>query len=226
MSSICKKCKSDYKHLWYKNNSEKLKEQSKNYYSDNKEKIRQKHVEYSKQFYRKNSDKIKLYRRANLVHFREYRRVYDKENAIKLRKYRVQYREDNLVKIKEYEKQYRTTPKAKEILKQAKRISSAVSFLNGGSYTSEHWKECLIFFNYRCAYTGEVLKYNNTHVEHIIPISKEGTNYIWNICPSIDYANLSKNDNNMEEWYRQQRYFSEERLQKIYLWIEYAKFMF
>lgn len=34
--------------------------------------------------------------------------------------------------------------------------------------------------------------------------------------------NISKLNRNMEDWYRQQEYFSEERLQKIYEWCKYA----
>lgn len=49
------------------------------------------------------------------------------------------------------------------------------------------------------------------------------TNYIWNIIPCNSYANTSKHNADMEEWYRQQPYFSEERLQKIYEWVNLQK---
>ena len=34
--------------------------------------------------------------------------------------------------------------------------------------------------------------------------------------------NSSKQDKDMEEWYQEQDFYSEERLQKIYEWQEYA----
>ena len=34
--------------------------------------------------------------------------------------------------------------------------------------------------------------------------------------------NSSKNDNNLLEWYQEQDFYSEDRLQKIYEWQEYA----
>lgn len=196
LMSICKKCKNKANRLYKKNNSEKLKEQSKKYYINNAEEIRQKHIEYSRWFYKNNSNKIRLYRSANLVHFREYRRKYDK------------------------------TLKGRELKSARVYKREGLMWLNGGSYTPEQWEECLLYFDNRCAYTGELLKSDNIHVEHIKPISKEGTSYIWNICPSIGYANLSKNDNGMNDWFRKQTYFSEKRLEKIYAWVEYAKFLY
>ena len=92
---------------------------------------------------------------------------------------------------------------------------------NGGSYTQLQWLDTLEYFDYKCAYTGECIKHG-CHVEHIVPVSKGGTSYIWNLVPSTERANLSKRNRDMEEWYREQEYFCEERLNKIY---EYQKYM-
>ena len=35
--------------------------------------------------------------------------------------------------------------------------------------------------------------------------------------------NSSKHKSNMLKWYKQQEFYSEERLNRIYQWIEYAK---
>ena len=97
----------------------------------------------------------------------------------------------------------------------------ALELGNGGSYTKAQWLDTLEYFDYKCAYTGECIKHS-CHVEHIVPISKGGTSYIWNLVPSTASANLSKQNRDMEEWYREQEYFCEERLNKIY---EYQKYM-
>lgn len=110
--------------------------------------------------------------------------------------------------------------------KSYKAARRALDWLNGGSYTQNQWKDCLDFFNNRCAYTGDILTQVNIHCDHIVPVSKDGTSFIWNMCPSVDYANLSKNNKDLEEWYKEQPYFSKERLEKIYSWIDYAKFMY
>ena len=88
-----------------------------------------------------------------------------------------------------------------------------------GSFTEEEFINIsLSFFDWKCAYTGEPIKedLSNCHREHIVPISRGGDNGIWNIVPSLDWVNLSKNDSELECWYKKQPYFSEDRLNKIY----------
>ena len=83
------------------------------------------------------------------------------------------------------------------------------------------------FFEWKCAYSGEKFSNNNKEndrsIDHIIPLSKGGENEIWNCVPIKMNYNSSKNANDMLEWYKQQEFYSEERLNKIYEWIEYAK---
>ena len=98
----------------------------------------------------------------------------------------------------------------------------ALKAQNGGEYTLEQWQECLEFFDYKCAYSGKPINKSNVNVEHIIPISKGGTSNITNIVPALDSVNKSKNNKDMLSWYKEQPYFSEERLNKILDWIEYA----
>lgn len=78
------------------------------------------------------------------------------------------------------------------------------------------------FFNWRCAYSGEMLGDNRT-IDHIVPLSKGGEHEIWNCVPMNKGYNSSKHTSDMLEWYRNQSFYSEERLNKIYEWIEYAK---
>ena len=141
------------------------------------------------------------------------------------------YREHNKDKLKEYyennkdsltesRKEYREYNKDK--IKGYNHKRRALKLGNGGSYTKEQWLDTLEYFDYKCAYTGECIKHS-CHVEHIVPISKGGTSYIWNLVPSTESANCSKGNRGMEEWYREQEYFCEERLNKI---LEYQKYMY
>ena len=79
------------------------------------------------------------------------------------------------------------------------------------------------FFNWKCAYSGESVSSSEVRtIDHIIPIAKDGVNEIWNVVPMIRSLNSKKSNKNMELWYKQQDYFSEERLAKIREWQEYA----
>ena len=181
-----------------KNYREHNKDKLKEYYENNKDKIKEYMKEYNKEYRENNKDKKKEY-------MKEYNKKYYENNKDSLTESRKEYREYNKDKIKGYNHKRR-----------------ALKLGNGGSYTKEQWLDTLEYFDYKCAYTGECIKHS-CHVEHIVPISKGGTSYIWNLVPSTASANCSKGNRGMEEWYREQEYFCEERLNKI---LEYQKYMY
>ena len=79
------------------------------------------------------------------------------------------------------------------------------------------------FFNWCGAYSGICIgKKENRSIDHIIPLDKGGLNEPWNCVPMERSLNSSKNDKDMLEWYKEQPFYSEERLAKIYKWQEYA----
>ena len=167
----------------------------------------------------------------------KYRKEYAVENRDKILSMKKEYRENNREILSEKQREYRKRNKSEiakrqkeyiktkegaETLIRARRKRKALELKNGGSYTSTQWEECKQFFNNKCAYSGQPLRTDNIQAEHIIPLSKGGTSYIWNLCISLGEINHSKYNNNMEKWYRKQEYFIEERLQKIYEWQDYA----
>lgn len=80
----------------------------------------------------------------------------------------------------------------------------------------------MTFFNFKCAYSGTQLNKDNRSIDHIVPLNLGGAHEIWNVVPMYISYNISKLDRNMLQWYKKQDFFSEERLQKIYEWQEYA----
>ena len=94
--------------------------------------------------------------------------------------------------------------------------------IQGNGITKEQWLECMKFFGFRCAYSGIQLNKDNRTIDHINPISKGGEHEIWNLVPMDKGFNSSKCAKDMLQWYKEQTFFSEERLHKIYEWQEYA----
>ena len=78
------------------------------------------------------------------------------------------------------------------------------------------------FFNWKCAYSGEPLNNKNRTIDHIKPLNKGGEHEVWNCVPMFANYNFSKNAKDMLEWYKEQEFYSEERLQKIYEWQKYS----
>ena len=218
----CKKCRKEQDKQRYKVNKDKILEQKKQYYGNNKDKI----AEQKKQYYEANKDEI-------LEHNRQYR----ENNKDKIIKQQKQYRENNKDKIVERGKQYYKNNKDKIIEKHKQYYltpQGKVSMFNGNNrrrlkeknqgygITPEQWLECMKYFNFKCAYSGETLKDNTRSIDHIKPLNQGGEHEIWNTVPMDKGLNSSKNDKDMEEWYQEQDFYSEERLQKIHEWQEYA----
>lgn len=68
-------------------------------------------------------------------------------------------------------------------------------------------------FGRHCAYCGDAKA--DLHIEHFYPISNGGAHCRSNIVPACPSCNYSKSNHDPFWWYRQQRFFSQERLDKI-----------
>lgn len=133
------------------------------------------------------------------------------------------YYENNKRRVSEKQKEYLKSESG--ILTQFKHASKRREIMNSyGEITKDQWLEMMNFFDWKCAYSGEYLGGNkeSRSVDHIIPLLKGGEHCIWNLIPMRRNYNASKQDKNMIEWYKQQTFYSVERLNKIYLWQGYA----
>ena len=71
------------------------------------------------------------------------------------------------------------------------------------------WDHC-------CGYCGTTA----TSLDHIIPRFKSGSSTRSNLLPACQKCNSTKGSSKMEEWYTEQEFFSNERLEKIRDWME------
>lgn len=156
----------------------------------------------------------------------EQHKQYHKQNREKILEQKKQWRENNKDNISEYGKQYRATPRGQALIfnKHCKRRLREQN--QGNGINKMQWLEMMKYFNWECAYSGEYIggsnKQNIRSIDHIIPLNKDGVHEIWNIVPMDRRLNSSKNNKDLLEWYQKQPFFSEERLQKIYEWQQYA----
>lgn len=180
------------------------------YQQENKEEI----AEYQKQYYKENKEECN----------KRMKKWYE-EHKEEIAERNKQYYEEHKEEIKEKKKQYRKNNPYIEFNKHNKRRTNEEN--QGNGITKEQWYEMMGFFNWKCAYSGEYLggrKNDNIRtIDHIIALNNGGVNEIWNCVPMLKSYNSSKNTKDMLEWYTQQPFFSEERLNKIYEWVEYAK---
>ena len=161
----------------------------------------------------------KKYRDVHKEYHNEYNKQWyqsHKEDVLEKNK---QYREENKEKESERHKKWHKNNPEKVFNRDARRRLKEES--QGRGITKEQWLEMMKFFDWRCAYSGEILS-NNRTIDHIIPLSKGGEHEIWNCVPMIRKYNSSKHTRNWINWYNQQNFYSEERLLKIIDWITYS----
>jgi 5-methylcytosine-specific restriction endonuclease McrA len=198
----CKACVSKH----YKANADDVRAHVRAYAAANAEVIR----ERRKGYYKTNAPTRRAYEERNAEKIRERRRAYQEKNAERRREHQKAYSAANpqarfksqqkyyyanaekiLAKLKA---QYAADPD-KMIAKYHKRRARLKG--NGGSYTRAEIKALRVAQAGFCAYCGRLEKLT---IDHIIPVTKGGTNYIWNICLACDRCNKSKNNRTPEEW--------------------------
>lgn len=158
------------KYKWVKNNIEKVRRISKRW-QRNHYHLK---IEYYQKYYKDNINKIK-----------KRNKKWAKNNSEKIKKRKQRWNNNNHGKIREYSR------KRRSIKNNAQ-----------GSHTEQEWrnkkKEC----NHRCVYCGineSVLKNKykdkiwwKLTEDHVIPLIKNGTDYINNIVPACVSCNSSK----------------------------------
>lgn len=203
MARYCIECKTEYRKNRYNEHIEEEKERQRQYYKDNTECCKQ----YQKKNYYAKRDK-KL----------ENARVYRNKHSYRIRLAHKIWYANNKDKVKAYFHTERVI-----LMRRIYANNRRIMEMNAeGTYSKEDVRNALSFFDNKCAYTGAPLE-ERYHLDHIVALKNGGTNYIWNIVPSNHSPNESKGTKDMELWFRQQEYFSEERLRKIYEWINLKK---
>jgi hypothetical protein len=110
------------------------------------------------------------------------------------------------------------------------RCSYLSSLHRDHDVSTKEYNAMLKVFDYKCAYCGMTVeehrlkcneKLHNDHVD------EGGYNDLRNDAPACKSCNCSKHEKDMEEWFREQEFFSEKKLEKIKWWITegYKKFI-
>lgn len=86
-----------------------------------------------------------------------------------------------------------------ELTAQAANRRRVRKMNNGGSHTVEEWRALCAAHGHRCAYCGKKRPLTR---DHQIPLSRGGTDDIWNIAPACKSCNSSKNAQTPDEFRR------------------------
>ena len=211
LGSQCKICRTKY-HQQY----------SKKYYKEHREEILEKKKQYNEEHKEEKAEYDKQYREEHKEEIAEKsKQYYEEHREGKLEKQK-QYYEEHREERTEYARQYHINNPHIKFNSHNKRRQLEEN--QGRGITKEQWKEMFDFFEWKCAYSGIDLKEGiNRSIDHIDCLDNGGLNEIWNVVPMhMPYNSSKHNSEDMLDWYKKQPFFSEERLNKIYEWVEYA----
>ncbi len=133
---------------------------------------------------------------------KEYRKRWVKNNPSKIKKNHKKWREGNPEKIRENERKWRKENPEKNSVK-CKNYKARKKGAEG-SHTLKEWLDKKKEYNHRCVYCGiheDALKkkykdkrWHKLTEDHVIPLSKSGSNYISNILPACISCNDKKSN--------------------------------
>ena len=155
-----------------KNIRDVWKSASKTYYWKNREKILERQKAQHKAGYDPKKRKLQNLKRKEKI--QEAARLYRERNLEKCKEWCRIWRSKNLDKCRMYSLERRAVTKNAD-----------------GTFSWAEWEQIVRDFNGKCAHCGEETKLT---IDHKIPLSKGGSNFIHNIQPLCRSCNSKKKD--------------------------------
>lgn len=182
LNSTCKACAKINKRKWYVKNQARAIAYSKQWVTDNYERV----LANGRRWNKENPDKKKQYNSTWKINNRT------KHLASRRRRYQLQS-EQRRAEAKAWRA---ANPEKKRIqwkTRQARKRSAE------GNHTPDDIRNIYKLQDGHCGYCGITL-HNEYHVDHIEPISRGGSNDSSNLLIACGYCNLSKKDKTIAEW--------------------------
>lgn len=184
LQAKCKDCVRKYRAEYYAKQKGDAQKYSRDYYAKNVEKVKN----YQKEYAEKNQEKV----------FQRSKSYRSQNREILLQRKREDYL-NNTQRYKERAREYELkNPQYNRIstARRRARLKEAV-----GQFTPQQWLDKIEFHKNCCYLCRKSLDGKKIHLEHRIPISKGGTNWIANIAPACAECNLKKG-NKTEKQFR------------------------
>lgn len=190
----------------------KIADYQKQYKKDNKEHLQN----YYKQWCKDNKEYIskcaKQYNLKNREHIKKQREQYRRENREKINQYwhnnkehYAEYRQENKEHIaaqkKQYTREYRKTPIGKAVTKaDAHNRRLLTKDLTKETVQQVYEDNIKKFGTLTCILCGKPVEFKDSSLEHLTPLTREGTNLYENLGVAHFVCNCKKSTMTLEEW--------------------------
>lgn len=216
-NSIHKEKVTERQRRYYNAHQEKLRAKQKRYYYSHKAESLASNQRWLSRNRERYAALKKMYNSDHRQELAEKKRLYREENKEYISLLQKQYRDSHKEEIAEYKKQHYASNKERIFARQkqysqtpAGKLAIRTSTINRrarkkkalGSHTSQEIQEQLARQKHKCYYCKTKLgsKRSSYHADHIVPLSKGGTNYIDNIVLACSTCNLKKSNKLLHEW--------------------------
>lgn len=189
-ASQCKACKAEYDHCYRRAYPDKVSAASQRWRKKNRRadmarqrRWRKKHpektTEYKRRYREKHRDKVQ-------ARGRQYRQEHHNELLAYQRKYRQEHSGKHLEQVLQWQRDNPEKVAARQRRRRARKLGAE------GSFTTEEWHELCDSFDWRCAACGVPHEIAPLTMDHIVPLSRDGTDWIENIQPLCRSCNSRK----------------------------------
>lgn len=204
----------EYHTQYYQDNRDQMLEQMKQHYQENSVRIRERVKRYRETHQEEIKERKKRYAKFHKEHIREYREKhrerilagqkaryharYKEKQRETTKRYRTLHRE----RLLEHKRQYYKTPHGRMIDRAHWHKRRAQKKASGGSYTPAQIQDQLKRQKSKCYWCQSKLDQGKGafHIDHVVPLSRGGSNDISNIVIACPTCNMSRNNKLPHEW--------------------------
>lgn len=151
---------------------------------------------YHKTYYHSHREEFRGYARKRVEKRRVEDRIYYKQNRIKILAYVSAHQRANPQSSRRAKYKYYLAHKTDYVHYTVRRRARLRA--SGGNYATQEWVELCVKYDHRCLCCGRREPEIKLTVDHIVPISKGGSNFITNIQPLCGLCNNRKNDKTID----------------------------